>query len=133
MSSDPSPLGDGPDRRDLDASAGRGELRAFTPDGRKAYVANVRDGTLSVIDVARGEVVGTILDVPGAIVLGMAPGGEKLYVPQGMAHRYAVVDTRTGWEHLWQGVSSRPEQSLRERSGKIALTRATRPCIKKLP
>jgi len=69
-------------------------VAVFTPDGKKAYVSNVRDGTLSVIDVSWGEVVGTVPNLPRAIVLGITKDGEKVYVTQGFQNHYAVVAVR---------------------------------------
>jgi len=47
---------------------------AFTPDGAWAYVTNINDGTVSVIDAMRNIVTATIAIPPGASA-GQGPGG----------------------------------------------------------
>ncbi len=69
-------------------------VASFTLDEKKAYIANV-SGSLSVIDVERGEVVGTVPGLGGAIVLAISPDGKKLYVARGVDGKVAVVDTVT--------------------------------------
>jgi YVTN family beta-propeller protein len=52
-----------------------------TPDGKEAWVANARDGTISVIDLAARRVVQTIAaDVPGANRLKLTPDGRLAFV-----------------------------------------------------
>ena len=67
---------------------------AFTPDGRRAYVANERSDTLSVIDATSDTVLGppiAICDSPWAVAV--APDGKRVYV--GCAATVAVLDAQT--------------------------------------
>ena len=52
-----------------------------TPDGKEVWVANARDGTISVIDLAARRVAQTIAaDVPGANRLKFTPDGRFAFV-----------------------------------------------------
>lgn len=54
---------------------------AFTPDQKQLWVANYGNNTMSVIDLARGQVIKTIQFPDGmAVGLGFSPDGRKAYV-----------------------------------------------------
>jgi len=65
-----------------------------TPDGRKAYVSNVRDKTLSVVDLATLKVARTLrsdrFDSPHG--LAMTPDGRFLLVTSEGSHRFFLID-----------------------------------------
>ena len=67
----------------------------FLPDGSRAFVTNENDATLSVIDTAKLEVVGTIPTGEGTKPMGMAltKDGSKLYVSTGRGKSVVVIDT----------------------------------------
>ena len=48
----------------------------LTPDGKHAYVANIDDGTVSVITTATGEVSATIPVGNIPVTLAVTPDGE---------------------------------------------------------
>jgi YVTN family beta-propeller protein len=57
-----------------------------SPDGREAWVANARDGTISVIDLTSKSVVATLsANVPGANRLKFTPDGKQVLVTPGSA------------------------------------------------
>jgi YVTN family beta-propeller protein len=65
-----------------------------SPDGREAWVANARDGTVSVIDMAARSVSQTLeVNVPGANRLKFTPDGKLALVTAGSA--LVVLDTAT--------------------------------------
>ena len=66
---------------------------AFSPNGKKAYVTNSNDGTVSVITVATGAVTETITvgDYPASVAF--SPNGKKAYVPNGN-NTVSVIKTR---------------------------------------
>jgi YVTN family beta-propeller protein len=57
-----------------------------SPDGKEAWVANARDGTVSVIDLAVNKVTATLaVSVPGANRLKFTPNGRQVFVTPGSA------------------------------------------------
>lgn len=68
---------------------------AVTPDGRKAYVANVHDRTISVVDLKTYGVVATLRPEHADYPHGMAisPDGSRLYLTSEGSHRLYVIDT----------------------------------------
>ncbi len=73
---------------------------AVAPDGRHVVCANAGSDTLSILDVARGEVVDTVwtkstpAEVFGAQpnALAFAPDGQRLYACNGAQNAVAVID-----------------------------------------
>ncbi|GAB3742729.1 hypothetical protein GCM10027598_74980 [Amycolatopsis oliviviridis] len=53
---------------------------ALTPDGGTAYVTNLDDDTVSVIDTGKDTVVGEIPVGARPVGIAVAPGGERAYV-----------------------------------------------------
>jgi YVTN family beta-propeller protein len=69
---------------------------AFTPDGKKAYVANKGDGTVSVIDVASGTVSKTVTVGSNPFYVAVTPDGSKVYVANtNTSGTVSVIDTAT--------------------------------------
>jgi len=66
-----------------------------TPDGRKAYVSNVKDRTLSVVDLKTYGVVATLRPEHADYPHGMAvmPEGSRLFLTSEGSHRLFVIDT----------------------------------------
>lgn len=66
-----------------------------TPDGRKAYTSNVRDRSLSVVDLKAYKVVKTIrspmFDYPHG--LGITADGRRLLLTSEGSHRLVLIDT----------------------------------------
>jgi YVTN family beta-propeller protein len=98
----------------------------FTRDGAKAYVANELGGTLSVIDVARRAVTGTIaLPADGAVAprpmgLSRSPDGEHVYVSTGRAGSVMQIATATDdVADVVRGVGPRPWGLAAAENGKV--------------
>jgi YVTN family beta-propeller protein len=65
-----------------------------SPDRKEAWVANARDGTVSVIDIAGEKVVATLAaNVPGANRLKFTPDGKQVLITAGSA--LVVLDAAT--------------------------------------
>ena len=68
---------------------------AVSPNGRKAYVTNLSDGTVSVINVKTGTVQGdpiTVGDYPYSVAF--SPNGKKAYVANTVDDTVSVINTR---------------------------------------
>jgi YVTN family beta-propeller protein len=69
---------------------------AIDPQGRRVYVANAQDNTISVIDTSTNTVIGAPITV-GAHPLGVAvsPSGSYVYVTNNGSNTLSIVDTTT--------------------------------------
>jgi YVTN family beta-propeller protein len=66
-----------------------------SPDGKQAWVANARDGTVSVIDIATKTVVATLeANVPAANRLKFTPDGRQVLITAQSALVVLDADTR---------------------------------------
>jgi YVTN family beta-propeller protein len=68
---------------------------AITPDGTRAYVANVEDNTVSVIDTATNTVVVTIPGIGTPRGVAITPDGTRAYVTNLHNNTVSVIDTAT--------------------------------------
>jgi YVTN family beta-propeller protein len=67
-----------------------------SPDQREAWVANARDGTISVIDLAAKEVVDTVAaNVPSANRLKFTPDGRRVLVSSLSGPDLVILDSAT--------------------------------------
>jgi YVTN family beta-propeller protein len=90
----PPPPPRGPDWHLTVVPVGRGcEGFDVSPDGMEAWVANARDGTVSVVDLATRKVVATLdVGVSGANRLKFTPDGTRVLISAGAL---VVMDTST--------------------------------------
>ena len=90
----PQPAPHGGDWNETVIPVGRGsEGFDVSPNGKEAWVANARDGTVSVMDLASRRVVATLhVDVPGANRLKFTPDGKRVLITDGSV---VVLDAAT--------------------------------------
>ena len=69
---------------------------AFSPNGKKAYVANYNEDTVSVITVATGEETSTITVGNGPTSVAFSPNGKKAYVANYNEDTVSVINVSTG-------------------------------------
>jgi YVTN family beta-propeller protein len=65
----------------------------MSPDGKRVYVSNGKDGSVSVIDTASNAVVTTIPVGKRPWNMAITPDGSKLYVANGRSNSVSVIDT----------------------------------------
>jgi YVTN family beta-propeller protein len=66
-----------------------------SPDGKRAYITNFGDGTLSVVDTITRSVA-TTLDMPGfAEAVAVSPHGERIYLGDYWSGAVAVLSVPT--------------------------------------
>lgn len=68
---------------------------AATPDGRIAFTANIRSGSVSVIDLEKGERVANIPTGAGAEGLDVSPDGKEAWVTNRAEDTISVIDVAT--------------------------------------
>jgi YVTN family beta-propeller protein len=67
-----------------------------TPDGRRAFVGNMEDSTVSMIDVHEGREIQRITGFYAPHGFSVTPDGSKVYVSSHGAHEVAVLDAKSG-------------------------------------
>jgi YVTN family beta-propeller protein len=76
----------------------------ITPDGRRAYTANVHVGTVSVLDLLNHSLITTIPVAKEVQRISISPDGTQVFTHDQGAPRIAVIDTATnrvsGWIEL---------------------------------
>ena len=68
---------------------------AATAPTAKAYVANFKDDTVSVIDTATGKVIATLPVAAGPHGMAVSPDGSTVYVSGDKSSTITVIDTAT--------------------------------------
>jgi YVTN family beta-propeller protein len=63
------------------------------PEARRIYVANIRSGNMSVIDVEQGKAIATIETGRGAEGIDIAPDGSEVWVSNRAVDTVSIVDT----------------------------------------
>jgi YVTN family beta-propeller protein len=78
----------------------------LTPDGSRAYAANVFAGSVSVLDLRNRSLISTI-PVAGEVQrISMSPDGRTVYTHDQQKPRIAVIDTSKNAISTWWGVPS---------------------------
>jgi YVTN family beta-propeller protein len=67
-----------------------------SPDGRRAFVGNIEDSTVSIIDVHEGREVQRVAGFFEPHGFSVLPDGSKVYVSSIGAHEVAVLDAKSG-------------------------------------
>ncbi|MBE7163549.1 MAG: YncE family protein [Williamsia herbipolensis] len=67
----------------------------FGPDGSRAYVTNIGDGTLRVVDTTNNTLAAIVPIGSDAARLAVSPDGSRVYVTDRDAGRLVVVDAAT--------------------------------------
>jgi YVTN family beta-propeller protein len=68
---------------------------AVTPDGNRAFVANIGSGSTTVIDLAKGEKLADIRTGEGAEGIAITPDGRSVWVTNRAADTVSVIDAST--------------------------------------
>ena len=73
----------------------------ISPDGRRAYTANVGAGSVSVLDLKKRGLITTIPVAKTVQRISMSPDGSRVYTHDQDAPRIAVIDTATNKISSW--------------------------------
>jgi len=64
-------------------------------DGKRAYVANIGSGSVTVVDLSAGKVVKSIPTGEGAEGIAMTPNGGEVWIANRGADTVSILDTKT--------------------------------------
>jgi YVTN family beta-propeller protein len=70
-------------------------MLALAPDGTRVFTTNMQSGSVSAIDLARGETVDVVATGPKPEALCVTPDGGELWVGHNGNHTLVVLDART--------------------------------------
>jgi len=68
---------------------------AVTPDGRKAFVANIDSDSVTVVDLEKGEKIRDVATGKGAEGIAVTPDGREVWVANRGADTLVILDSRT--------------------------------------
>ncbi len=79
-------------------------MLVISPDGRRAYTANVGAGSVSVLDLAKRSLLTTIPVAKMVQRISISPDGQRVFTHDQDAPRIAVIDTATNKIVNWIAV-----------------------------
>ncbi len=79
-------------------------MLVISPDGRRAYTANVGAGSVSVLDLAKRSLIATIPVAKMVQRISISPDGKRVFTHDQDAPRIAVIDTATNKIANWIAV-----------------------------
>jgi YVTN family beta-propeller protein len=79
----------------IPTNGGGSHMVAVTPDGKRAFTANIGDGTVSVLDVPARTFVSVFAVAPRTEGIAVTPGGEFVWVGSNTGKTVSIADTRT--------------------------------------
>jgi len=81
--------------RAIDTNANGSHMVAVSPDSKRAFVANIASGSISAIDIERGELIKVIPTGAGAEGVAVSPDGKYVWVTNRLADTVGVVDVHS--------------------------------------
>lgn len=70
-------------------------MLALTPDNKRAFVANIRSGSVSVLDLVQKKLIKNIPTGAGAEGVDVTPNGKEVWVTNRAANTVTVLNTST--------------------------------------
>ena len=109
-----------------EAPTGDTESHMFviSPDGKRAYTANVGPGTVSVVDLQNRRTI-TVLPIAKHVQrISIAPDGKRVFTHDQGAARIAVIDTSTNKLARWIDLPASVYSSTPTPDGKLLIANA---------
>lgn len=79
-------------RRAIETGQEISHMVAVTPDGSRAFVANIGSGTVTAIDLAAGKKLADVATGEGAEGIAMSPDGKRVWVANRAADKVSAID-----------------------------------------
>lgn len=81
--------------RALPTAQDASHMVAVTPDGSRAFVANLQSGSITAFDLKAGKKLGDVKTGAGAEGIAVTPDGKQVWVSNRAADTVSVVDAKT--------------------------------------
>jgi len=81
--------------RAIDTAQDVSHMVALTPDEKRAFVANIGSGSMTAIDLEKGERIANVATGSGAEGIDVTPDGKHVWVTNRGADTISVLDTQT--------------------------------------
>ncbi len=79
----------------IDTDQATSHMVAVTPDGKRAFVANIVSGSVSVLDLTAGKRMATIVTAAGCEGMAITPDGRFVWTTNRAANSLSVIDTKS--------------------------------------
>ena len=79
----------------LDTDAEISHMVAVTPDGSRAFVANIGSGSMTAFDLEAPARLATVETAPGAEGIDVSPDGREVWVANRAADMISIIDAET--------------------------------------
>ncbi len=79
----------------IDTNQDVSHMVAVTPDGSRAFVANIGSGSVTVIDLEKGERIANLPTGEGAEGVDVTPDGNEVWVTNRAADTVSVINAKT--------------------------------------
>lgn len=80
--------------RAIPTRANASHMVVATPDGTRAFVANIASGSVTAIDLARGEILASVETGAGCEGIDVSPDGRQVWTANREAGTVSVLDAR---------------------------------------
>jgi len=81
--------------RAIDTDQDVSHMVVLAPDGSRAFVANIGSGSMTVIDLIKGERIANVVTGEGAEGIDITPDGREVWVTNRAADSVSVIDAKT--------------------------------------
>jgi DNA-binding beta-propeller fold protein YncE len=99
-------------------------MLALTADGRRAFVANIEDGSVSELDLVRGAHLRTTPAAAKSEAIALSPDGAELWVGSNEANTLTVLEATTGATRAVLPAPTLPIRVAMTRDGALAVVSA---------
>jgi YVTN family beta-propeller protein len=81
--------------RTFDTGAETSHMVDITPDGKRAFTANIKSGSVSAIDLDSGELLKVIPTGNGPEAIDVSPDGREVWVGHNDDHKIVILDAQS--------------------------------------
>jgi len=110
--------------REIPTGAVESHMFVLSPDGKRAYTANVAAGSVSVVDLQKRSVIAVVPVAKTVQRISISPDGKYVFTHDQGAPRIAVIDTTTNQLARWIDLPATVYSSTPTSDGRLLLANA---------